>query len=322
MSQLRKQRWQRLLFPLLGMPLELRLRHLLDRAAIRLWENRLKEARSLLAMPASGNGPLRTRAEIESSVAGLRAAGLPTHHERAKNWDLLRALRTIVRTGSVASSVMDAGCGATGGVLLPSLKRLGFTNLCGLDLAIARDVVAGGVLYLKRNIEATGLSSSTFEFIASLSVIEHGVDLKAFFREMSRLLRPGGVLLVSTDYWDVPIDTSGVRPFRGVFGEMRVFGAKDVPIMLDTAREYDLHPFSPFDLSTVEKTVRWEGRDYTFLYFELRKKGTHEVNSLQESSGATPVRPSRNLPQTPSISWEAEKRNATWKTKKQWLQHN
>ena len=40
-----------------------------------------------------------------------------------------------------------------------------------------------------------------------MSVIEHGVPLKPYFEEMYRLLKPGGILITSTDYYPEPIDT-------------------------------------------------------------------------------------------------------------------
>jgi 2-polyprenyl-3-methyl-5-hydroxy-6-metoxy-1,4-benzoquinol methylase len=59
------------------------------------------------------------------------------------------------------------------------------------------------------DITHTEYDAATFDAITCLSVIEHGVDLDAYFREMSRILKPGGILITSTDYWQAPIDTKG-----------------------------------------------------------------------------------------------------------------
>jgi len=40
-----------------------------------------------------------------------------------------------------------------------------------------------------------------FDYITSLSVIEHGVNIQNYFKEMNRILKKGGVLLTSSDYW-------------------------------------------------------------------------------------------------------------------------
>ena len=52
-----------------------------------------------------------------------------------------------------------------------------------------------------QNLEATHYKENTFDFVTSLSVIEHGVDIQKYFEEMSRILKKDGLLLTSTDYW-------------------------------------------------------------------------------------------------------------------------
>ena len=52
-----------------------------------------------------------------------------------------------------------------------------------------------------QSLEETNYQSNTFDFVTSLSVIEHGVDIHKYFIEMNRILKKGGLLLTSTDYW-------------------------------------------------------------------------------------------------------------------------
>ena len=52
-----------------------------------------------------------------------------------------------------------------------------------------------------QSLEETNYQSNTFDFVTSLSVIEHGVDIHKYFMEMNRILKKGGLLLTSTDYW-------------------------------------------------------------------------------------------------------------------------
>ncbi len=47
-----------------------------------------------------------------------------------------------------------------------------------------------------------------FDYITSLSVIEHGVNIENYFKEMNRVLKKGGMLLTSTDYWYDKINNS------------------------------------------------------------------------------------------------------------------
>ena len=52
-----------------------------------------------------------------------------------------------------------------------------------------------------QSLEETNYQSNIFDFVTSLSVIEHGVDIHKYFMEMNRILKKGGLLLTSTDYW-------------------------------------------------------------------------------------------------------------------------
>jgi SAM-dependent methyltransferase len=91
---------------------------------------------------------------------------------------------------------LDAGCGS--GRLLDDLARLAAVS--GLELseesvAVARarghaDVVAGAV-------EALPWPDETFELVTCLDVIEHTPDDRVTLRELRRVLRPGGHLLVT-----------------------------------------------------------------------------------------------------------------------------
>ena len=52
-----------------------------------------------------------------------------------------------------------------------------------------------------QDLEKTNFKDNMFDFITSLSVIEHGVNIQNYFREMNRILKKDGMLLTSTDYW-------------------------------------------------------------------------------------------------------------------------
>ena len=52
-----------------------------------------------------------------------------------------------------------------------------------------------------QDLEKTGFQNNTFDFVTSLSVIEHGINIENYFKEMNRILKKEGLLLTSTDYW-------------------------------------------------------------------------------------------------------------------------
>ena len=115
------------------------------------------------------------------------------------------------------------------------------------------------------------MNDGSFDAITCMSVIEHGVPLDDYFREMWRLLKPGGLLITSTDYYPTPIDTRG-QAAHGM--PIKIFsrpgdrgGARVGEVDRDSSRPDRL------DLDCEEKPIRWEqfGLDYTFVLFTLRK---------------------------------------------------
>jgi 2-polyprenyl-3-methyl-5-hydroxy-6-metoxy-1,4-benzoquinol methylase len=57
----------------------------------------------------------------------------------------------------------------------------------------------------------TNFENGEFDTIVSCSVIEHQVDFKKFAKECGRLLRIGGNLCVSFDYFNPKPDTSKMK---------------------------------------------------------------------------------------------------------------
>ena len=60
-----------------------------------------------------------------------------------------------------------------------------------------------GIELINRNLTDTGLPSESVDVIMSRSVMEHITDPRNLYREMSRLLRPGGHFIFLTgNMWD------------------------------------------------------------------------------------------------------------------------
>ena len=97
--------------------------------------------------------------------------------------------------------LLDVGCG--GGLFAACAKRIGW-EAQGLDPNPAAVEAAAryGVPVRIATIEESGFDANTFDIIYSNDVIEHVCDPIKAFREIYRLLAPGGVLILSTPNGD------------------------------------------------------------------------------------------------------------------------
>jgi SAM-dependent methyltransferase len=215
------------------------------------------------------NRALLSRASVAEALLLLHEHGLPLHEDTPKNWDGLLAAIHAVRTTPRDALVLDAGA-ETYSAFLPGLARLGFTRLLGVNLEFGAPQRHGPVEYRLGNIECLSLPDASVGFAASLSVVEHGVDLPRFFAEMERVLLPGGFLFVSTDYWGPGMDTAGVEAYGAPF---RPFDAADIAAAVETARGCGLLPTGAVGTEVAERVVHWRRMDlrYTFHNLLFRK---------------------------------------------------
>ena len=142
------------------------------------------------------NGALRNRDEWLAATRLVRDLRLVPHPDSPKNWDTVAALATILKSTNPDAWVLDAGAELSS-ALLPCLYLYGYRNLTGINLIFQKPQRRGSIAYEFGDITNTRFRSEQFDAITCLSVIEHGVDLQAYFREMSRILRPGGLLMDS-----------------------------------------------------------------------------------------------------------------------------
>jgi hypothetical protein len=103
-----------------------------------------------------------------------------------------------------------------------------------------------------------------------MSVIEHGVPLTAFAAETARILRPGGVLIVSTDYDQDPLTTTGLQAY-GV--PVYIFGPQEIRAFVEEADRHGLRLLGELALEHPERPVHWKrvGLDYTFIRLSFER---------------------------------------------------
>ncbi|MDE2713666.1 MAG: class I SAM-dependent methyltransferase, partial [Verrucomicrobiota bacterium] len=122
---------------------------------------------------------------------------------------------------------------------------------------------------VRGDISKAPFPDAYFDGITSLSVIEHGVDIDAYFSEMSRLLRPGGLLLTSTDYW--PDKIQNKEKIEAYGQPVFIFSQLEIEEAVSKAAQHGLHPTGGIDFKAQNKTIGWLGFEYTFIIFTLQK---------------------------------------------------
>jgi ubiquinone/menaquinone biosynthesis C-methylase UbiE len=121
-----------------------------------------------------------------------------------------------------------------------------------------------------QNLENTTYENEMFDYITSLSVIEHGINIEKYFKEMNRLLKKEGLLLTSTDFWEEKLDTSNSCSFG--LPDI-IFSLEEMKEVLNIAEKNGFELIEPMDFSCKEKFVTGFHKDvdYTFLFFGFKK---------------------------------------------------
>ncbi len=100
-------------------------------------------------------------------------------------------------------SLLDIGCG--GGLLSEPMARLG-AHVTGVDAAARNISVAAlhaekqglQIDYRRETAEALASSGAQFDVVLALEIVEHVADVELFLRSCGQMVKPGGLLFLST----------------------------------------------------------------------------------------------------------------------------
>ena len=161
--------------------------------------------------------------------------------------------------------VLDAPCGGTAALIL-ALRERGF-DAVGADID-AQAAARLGVAFQKVNLDASlPWPDQTFNAVISTEGIEHLENHFSFLREVHRILKPGGVLVLTTP--NITALRSRVRFFgSGFFG-------RDARPLNETAR----HPLHHIGLATFSQ-LRYELHVSGFKLVEVRHTHIKPVSFL------------------------------------------
>jgi SAM-dependent methyltransferase len=143
------------------------------------------------------------------------------HGDRFPAWPLLfrEAENRLLDTGAIppdpAGLVLDVGCGA--GERLAYLTAIGWGSAHGIDpdpVAVERAVAAGRQVRIG-SAEALPMADQSADLLLLHHVVEHLADIRPALREVMRVLRAGGHMVITTPNPDAAGRAQWGRWWRG-----------------------------------------------------------------------------------------------------------
>jgi ubiquinone/menaquinone biosynthesis C-methylase UbiE len=133
----------------------------------------------------------------------------------------------LVREQLPCEAFLDAGCGD--GRYLAALASELPARRAGVDISerileTARQRVAADLR--QANLEALPFDADEFDLVLCSQVIEHVLHADAAVRELARVLRPGGTLIISTDNARNYVTRTLNAPRSAVVRALRMRGAR------------------------------------------------------------------------------------------------
>lgn len=194
--------------------------------------------------------------------------------DKLKSWDVANMVQCIERSfPDRSSAVLDLGC--FNSEILWALKARGYRDLHGCDLnPLCKWMPYWNAIHYKcADMTQTGYEPGQFHVLTAVSAIEHGVPIAALAREAARLLKPGGIFLVTTDY-----DSSGVtHDTRSelIFGQTwRIFDRPGLESVIDELRANGLELMNHVDDADWRHEltpITWSEQKYTFAFLAFRR---------------------------------------------------
>lgn len=136
------------------------------------------------------DGPFKPLHRLNSVRISYIKQQICTHFERDEKG--LKALEKL--------SILDVGCG--GGLVCEPLARLG-ANVTGADadpvaIEVAQEHAANQSLKIDYQNKPAEEIKKQFDVVLALEIIEHVQDPQAFVESVSKLVKPGGLVIFST----------------------------------------------------------------------------------------------------------------------------
>lgn len=139
---------------------------------------------------------LHSLGRFDTSAGTLPDARSQSRHDKNSARRLGKLLAVLGRPSSTVR-LLDVGCSS--GAFLQSALRLGFTAE-GVEPSAdaAQTARAAGLTVFTGYLEQARFPDASFDAITLIEIVEHLRDAQSLLRECTRILKPGGVVLVTT----------------------------------------------------------------------------------------------------------------------------
>ena len=217
------------------------------------------------------NTTLKTNEDVKLAMEIIKKSNLNLHpNVPEKNWDSLIALNIILQNTDRTAEILDAG-GQINSLILSWLYQFNYLNLNCINLIYDKKIKKGKIKFIPGDLTKTPYPDEYFDIVICLSVIEHGVSEEKYFKEINRILKNGGLLITSTDFWVEKINTDN----KFAYGNpIFIHDNNSVKNLLKKAYNKGFELFGPeIDLNCKDRVVSWRiyNLNYTFLIFCLKK---------------------------------------------------
>lgn len=160
----------------------------------------------------------------------------PTWESRYQNHGFQQRLAVVselLPQGRPGQRWLDAGCG-TGTLSRWLARERGFSveSIDGSEKMLANASPEAGVEYSRREVSRTGFPDGSFDGVLCSSVLEYIPAIDVALEEFHRVLKPGGLLMVSIPNaaWSARVPLKLAYWLTWPFGEKRMFRFLDYSV--------------------------------------------------------------------------------------------
>lgn len=241
---------------------------------LRVLQNQMEVAEARQALAACGLDTSRGwRRAMFCAFYTARYRRRPPPVATNKSWEVWHMLRTIeTLKPDRRSAIYDVG--VVNSEIPLVLWRRGYRDIEGCDVDPHGRAVrwyGNRIAFRWEDFYETSHSPDSVDVITALSTIEHGYRGREFFRAAQRLLKPGGLLCISTDYHE---DKITIDPGFRLFGlPYVIFSRSEIEALLGAAVECGFSPAGPLAWASSDYPIEWLGHRYTFIYLAFVKSG-------------------------------------------------